>query len=157
MFYYRTSFSKKAVFLEKTAKTPFWEGMAVLRGRLLGEIDIFTRWLFCGKFNSKQPLCRQIWDVCGNTFFTCWRSASYWNSIELVAENSKWDASLPFEYELGWTAFLASGTPEKWISRGKMTEKWFSRLASWPSACKKTNYYTHLKFGGTSYWQLYFY
>ncbi len=24
-----------------------------------------------------------------------------------------------FEYELGWTAFLASGTPQKWISRRK--------------------------------------
>ncbi len=27
--------------------------------------------------------------------------------------------SLSFEYEFGWTSFLASGTPEKWISRGK--------------------------------------
>ncbi len=63
--------------------------------------------------------CRKIWDVRGNTFFTCWRSASYWNSIELVTENSKWDAPIPFEYELGWIAFLASGTPQKWISRGK--------------------------------------
>ncbi len=26
---------------------------------------------------------------------------------------------LPFEYELGWTAFLAFGTPPKWISGGK--------------------------------------
>ncbi len=26
---------------------------------------------------------------------------------------------IPFEYELGWTAFLASGIPQKWISRGK--------------------------------------
>ncbi len=24
----------------------------------------------------------------------------------------------PPEYELGWTAFLATGTPQKWISRG---------------------------------------
>ncbi len=34
----------------------------------------------------------QICDVCGNMFFTCWRSASYWNSVELVTENLKWDA-----------------------------------------------------------------
>ncbi len=29
------------------------------------------------------------------TFFTCWRSASYWNYIELVTENSKWYAPSP--------------------------------------------------------------
>ncbi len=33
-----------------------------------------------------------------------------WNSIQLVTENSKWDAPFPFKYELGSTAFLASGT-----------------------------------------------
>ncbi len=26
---------------------------------------------------------------------------------------------LPFEYKLGWTVLLASGTPQKWISWGK--------------------------------------
>ncbi len=31
---------------------------------------------------------------------------------------------LPFEYELGWTVFLAFGTPQKWILRGEKTEKW---------------------------------
>ncbi len=33
MFYYLTRFSKKAVFLKKTAKTHLWEDMTVLRGR----------------------------------------------------------------------------------------------------------------------------
>ncbi len=32
MFYYKTSFSKKAVFLEKIAKNHLWEDMTVLRG-----------------------------------------------------------------------------------------------------------------------------
>ncbi len=36
MFYYKTSFSEKAVFLEKTAKSRLWEDMTVLRrGRRL--------------------------------------------------------------------------------------------------------------------------
>ncbi len=30
MFYYKTSFSKKAVFLEKIAKNRLWEGMTIL-------------------------------------------------------------------------------------------------------------------------------
>ncbi len=33
MFYYRTSFSKKTVFLEKTAKTPFVGGHGRFEGR----------------------------------------------------------------------------------------------------------------------------
>ncbi len=33
MFYYRTSFSKKAIFLEKTAKNPFVEGHGSFEGR----------------------------------------------------------------------------------------------------------------------------
>ncbi len=33
MFYYRTSFSKKAVFLEKTAKNPFVGGYGSFEGR----------------------------------------------------------------------------------------------------------------------------
>ncbi len=109
---------------------------------------------------------RQIWDVFGNTFFTCWRSASYfefhqtdywifkigyphshWVWFGLNCNFSLWDTSkvdfngkkteiwlrissnwsmkiqngmpLPFECKLGWTAFLATRTPQKWISRGK--------------------------------------
>ncbi len=33
MFYYKTSFSKKAVFLEKTAKNPFMGGHGRFEGR----------------------------------------------------------------------------------------------------------------------------
>ncbi len=42
MFYYKTSFSKKAVFLEKTAKNHLWEDLTVLRGsgRLATNINI---------------------------------------------------------------------------------------------------------------------
>ncbi len=32
MFYYKTTFSKKAVFSEKTAENPFVEGMTILKG-----------------------------------------------------------------------------------------------------------------------------
>ncbi len=42
-----------------------------------------------------------------------------WNSIDLDIENSKCNVPLTFEYELSWTAFLACGTPQQWISRGK--------------------------------------
>ncbi len=42
MFYYKTSFSKKAVFLEKTAKNQFVEGQdhSEGRGRLVTKINI---------------------------------------------------------------------------------------------------------------------
>ncbi len=43
-----------------------------------------------------------------------------WNySINLVIEILKRSAPLHFEYELGWTAFLDSRTPQQWISKRK--------------------------------------
>ncbi len=62
--------------------------------------------------------------MCGNTFFASWRPVSYWNSIKLITENSKWDAPL-FEYELGWTAFLASRTPQSGFQGGKDWKRTF--------------------------------
>ncbi len=56
--------------------------------------------LLSSKSGIASSWCRQIWDVCGSTFFTCWRSASYWNSIKLAAENSKWD--VPFPLSMNW-------------------------------------------------------
>ncbi len=45
---------------------------------------------------------------------------SIWLIFEnLVIEISKCSAPFHFEYELDWTAFLASGTPQQWISRKK--------------------------------------
>ncbi len=85
----------------------------------LKTVCIFLIMLHTSKSGVTRSCCRQIWDVCGNTFFTCWRSAICWNSVELVTENSKWDALLLLEYELGWTAFLTSGIPQKWISKEK--------------------------------------
>ncbi len=35
---------------------------------------------------------------------------------------------LHFEYELGWTAFLASGTPQQWISKGKSEKNNFQKI-----------------------------
>ncbi len=46
-----------------------------------------------------------------------------WNSINLVIEISKHSAPLYFEYELGWTAFLASGTHSAIDFKKKKTEK----------------------------------
>ncbi len=58
-----------------------------------------------------------------------------WNSIDLVIEISKCFAFLHFEYEVSWTAFLASGTPQQWISREKTEKKlsknYFSLLKKW--------------------------
>ncbi len=159
---------------------------------------MFPIMLQSSKSGVASSWCRQIWEVCGNTFFICWRSASYWNFIKLITENSKWDALLPFEYELDWTTFLASGTSHKWISMEKTLkneleihqtghwkfkmgyplpceyelrqtaflasgtpQKWISRgkrlkndFQGQPADLQhmKTYYYTHLKFGGTSYW-----
>ncbi len=51
-----------------------------------------------------------------------------WNSIELVIEISKRSALLHFDYELGWTTFLASGTPQQWMSRGKNWKNNFQKI-----------------------------
>ncbi len=58
-----------------------------------------------------------------------------WNSIDLVIENSKRDATLPFGYELGWTSFLASGTPQldfkEENSEKRLSKNFFSVLENW--------------------------
>ncbi len=100
--------------LKKTTKRRMFRRFVRPHCKNLKTLCMFLIILQSSKSGVASNWCCQIWDV-----FTCWRSASYWNSIELVTENSKLDSSLPFEYELDWTAFLASGTPQKWISRGK--------------------------------------
>ncbi len=59
-----------------------------------------------------------------------------WNSINLVIEISKHSAPLHFEHGLCWTAFLAFGTPQQWISIKKKCEKitfkkFFSLFENW--------------------------
>ncbi len=51
-----------------------------------------------------------------------------WNSINLVIEISKCTAPLHFKCELSWTAILASGTPQQWISREKTEKITFKKL-----------------------------
>ncbi len=55
------------------------------------------------------------------------RVLDWWNSINLVIENSKNDTSLSFGYKFCWTAFSAFGTPHQGISRGKELKKWLSK------------------------------
>ncbi len=45
MFYYKTSFSKKAVFLDKTVKNHLWEDKIVLKGGMFGHKSQHN--LFC--------------------------------------------------------------------------------------------------------------
>ncbi len=72
---------------------------------------------------KRNYLCAhlQVWSVEANgiVWWPTFQVPDRWNSTDLVIENSKWDATLPFEYELSWTAFLVSGTPQQWISRKK--------------------------------------
>ncbi len=61
------------------------------------------------------------------------QAPNWWNSIDLVIEISKHSASLHFGYELGWIAFLASETPQHWISREKTERITFKKslLENW--------------------------
>ncbi len=73
MFYYRTSFSKKAVFLEETAKNPFMEGHDLFEGRGASgdknQYNIFCRYRrfeyflsnnFFEKTNIFQNICEKL-------------------------------------------------------------------------------------------------
>ncbi len=98
--------------------------------------NLKTLWMFLIMLQSNKngvasSRCRQIWHVCCNTFFTCWRSASFWNSIELVTENSKWNVPALWIAFLEPLGYLRSGF------QGEKDWKMISRSASWPSACKK--------------------
>ncbi len=75
------------------------------------------------------------YEICVVMFFTCWRSASCWNSIKLVIWKFEMRCPLAFEYKLGWTEFLPSGHLRSGF-QGEKTAKWRSRSDSWPWACK---------------------
>ncbi len=49
--------------------------------------------------------------------------SNQWNSINLAIEISKHSTPLRFKSELGWAAFLASGTPQQWILEKKNLKK----------------------------------
>ncbi len=89
-------------------------------------IGILSNWSL--KIQNEMPPPLWVW-IGLNCFFSLWditevdfkgKKTEKWLAIP-----SNWTPKiqngmpLPFEYELGWTAFLASGTPQKWISRGK--------------------------------------
>ncbi len=74
--------------------------------------------------------CRQIWDVCGSTFFTCWRSASNWNSIKPFTENSKWNAP-PLWVWIGLNYIFSLWNTLEVEFKRKKTEKWLWIPSNW--------------------------
>ncbi len=96
----------------------------------LNTLCTFLIMLWSSKSGVTLSWCRQIWDVWGNTFFTCWRSASNWNSMELVAENSKWDAPSPLS--VNWLNYTFSFWETSEVDfNGKKTEKWLGIPSNW--------------------------
>ncbi len=80
--------------------------------------------------------CRQIWDVRGNTFFTCWKSAGWsWKSFFSLfhLEIHFWGVSEAKNAVQAIHTQRGGGIPF-WIFSDQ-----FDRIpiAGWPSACKK--------------------
>ncbi len=64
--------------------------------------------------------------MCGNTFFTHWRLASYWNSIELVIENLK-----SFWVWIGLNCIFSFWDTSEVNFNGKKTLKWLAIPSDW--------------------------
>ncbi len=94
---------------------------------------MFLIMLQSSKSGFVSSWCRQIWDVCDNMFFMCWSSASYWNSIELVSENSKWDAPFPppLSVWIGLNCIFSLLDISGVDFKGEKTEKWLGIPSNW--------------------------
>ncbi len=70
-------------------------------------------------------------DQWNSIIWLIFQAPDQWNSINLVIEILKRAAPLHFKYELGWTAFFVSGTPQQWIPRKKPEKITFKNFFSY--------------------------
>ncbi len=76
------------------------------RGLYDHNVRIWTLCMFLivlrsSKSEVASSWCCQIWDVCGNKFFTCWRSTSYWN-WNTICENNHSQSLATLRFPLEW-------------------------------------------------------
>ncbi len=72
----------------------------------------------------------KIWDVCGNTFFTCWRSVSYWNSIEMSLKIQN-EMPPPLSVWIGLNCIFSLWDTSEVDSKGKKNGKWLGIPLNW--------------------------